>query len=234
MSRLLRNVVDGLGMAAFIVGPRSPAAHPLEPAGPRPDEIEHGVPEGLWNACARLRDEVLVPAMTAGRLGRLAYMDTARAIPYYKYRPRHEILDLIDQGDAALRGSLRRTEYYRDQADRLGALRALLKVYRYRRLLRSVRETGLVFDPATREGLPLFFCARDINFRLDGTHRASVARYLGYRRIRTQSIGRQVRWRSRSRTRSIPWMRRCPVARSDAFSAQRPVGTRTSTSAASS
>lgn len=176
-------VADCLRMGRFLVGSNTSPLKAVDPPQPCPDEISRGVPEELWDICARMRDEVLLPAIKSERLGRLAYLDITKAIPYYKYRPRHEVISLIDRGDSVLRSLFRQTEYYRDQVSRGGRFMATLKVYRYRKLFHSIRNKGLVFNMDERSGLCFFFCARGIFFRLDGTHRASVARYLGYRKI---------------------------------------------------
>jgi SAM-dependent methyltransferase len=176
-------VADCVRLAWFMVGPKVSPLQAIDPPQSLDGEIPWGVPEELWDICARMRDEVLLPAIKSKRLGRLGYLEITKAMPYYKYRPRHEILSLIDQGDSALRSVFRRTEYYRDQASRGGKLIATLKVYRYRKLFHHIRSKGLVFNMDRLTGLPFFFCARDIFFRLDGTHRTSVARYLGYRKV---------------------------------------------------
>jgi len=183
MKEMLTLVADCFRMGRFLVGPDVGPSQTVDPPQPAAGEIPRGVPEELRGRCKRMRDEVLLRAIKTKRLGRLAYLDITKAIPYYAYRPRHEILSLIDQGDPVLRSTFRQTEYYRDQASRHGTFMATVKVYRYRKLFHFIRDRGLVFNMDKRTGLCFFFCARGIFFRLDGTHRASVARYLGYRKI---------------------------------------------------
>jgi len=144
------------------------------------DEIERGLPEEYDKIAAKMRDEVVIPIVRSRPFGTVATVDIRKLIPYYKYQPRFELLTIMNRGLNACRRVYRQTEYYRDQQSRHGAWLATFKVARYYRLLRSVMTEGLKLNLETRENLPLLFCAKDIYFRLDGTHRTSVARFLGH------------------------------------------------------
>jgi hypothetical protein len=176
-------VVDRLLAAALRLCPPARRGARFPPPAPEPGEPSPGMPPESYRIAARMRDEVLLPLVRARPFGRVVSIDTVRVMPFGKYRPRHELLRLADEGFVSCARHFRRTEYYADQARRHGARLGALKVARYWRLLRSARRGGLKFNPATRENLPVVFCARDLCFRMDGAHRASVARYLGHRRI---------------------------------------------------
>lgn len=182
-SRLWKAAQDGLGWLWLRLGPSEAPPADAPPSPSSEDELAAGVPEAWWDDLARLRDELIVPSILAGRLGKPGRVDIRVAVPHYKYAPRHELLSLVDAGDRALRAGYADTEYYRDQARRHGAVQACGKIHRYRRLLHSVRHRGLVFSPDRPKTLPFLFLADGVYFRLDGTHRASVARYLGYRQL---------------------------------------------------
>jgi len=177
-------LIDRLLTLALLWPPAGRAAPRVAPPERLENEIERGLPEEHEAVGFRLRDEVIMPAVRGGRgFGRVTAMDTVRLIPHYKYAPRFELLTLMAGGFRACRRTFRQTAYYRDQSRRHGAWTAALKVARYYRLLRSVRREGLKMDVVTRRNLPVVFCARDIVFRLDGTHRCSVARFLGHERL---------------------------------------------------
>jgi len=177
-------LIDRLLTLALLLPPAGREEPRVAPPERLEGEIERGLPEAHEAVGFRLRDLVIMPAARSGSgLGRVVAMDTARLIPYYKYAPRFELLSVMAQGFRACRRCFRQTEYCRDQTRRHGAWSAALKVARYYRLLRSVRKEGLKMDIATRRNLPVVFCARDIVFRLDGTHRCSVARFLGHERL---------------------------------------------------
>ena len=144
------------------------------------DEIQRGVPIEMWDVCVEIRDQILLPMLKTKRIGKTVYMDIKKCLPHYKFRQRYEILDLISQGDGVLRRYFKCTEYYRDQVARNGTIMAILKIYRYRNLYYSIYKSGL--SVAVNQ-LSFFFCAKNIFFRVDGTHRTSIARYLGYKKI---------------------------------------------------
>lgn len=185
--KLIRSLRDALRLVVLLVVPGDKAAAQGVPVAPgeheREPELAHGVPEDLWEPLAELRDNVLLPAIAKRRIGQPAYMDIRKAIPRYKYAARHQLLALLDAGQQAVRGRFRGTEYFQDQCTRAGSLAAAIKLLRYSDLLWSIRRRGLEPRWWRPDGVPCFFCAQGIYFRLDGTHRASVARYLGYQRL---------------------------------------------------
>jgi len=111
--------------------------------------------------------------------GSTAMMDIGHLIPYNKYLPQFQILSLVKRGFTAWRRSFPDTDYFKDQQKRHGTWHATFKVARYYRLYHSAKSEGLKFDISTRLNLPIVFCAENICFNLDGTHRSSVARFIG-------------------------------------------------------
>jgi hypothetical protein len=176
-------LIDRLVTVALMLPPIGRDKPEVPPPEGGEDEIERGLPEKYEGIGNRLRDEVVIPAVRSRPFGRVSSMPTAKLIPYYKYAPRHELLGVMSNGFGACRRAYRQTEYFHDQQERHGSWLATFKVARYYRLLKSVRQEGLKFDLATRRNLPVVFCAKDIVFRLDGTHRCSVARFLGHERL---------------------------------------------------
>ena len=176
-------LIDRLVTVALMLPPVGRERVDISPPVRGENEIERGLPEEHDALGVRLRDEVIIPAVRSRPFGRVASMETSRLIPYYKYAQRHELLSVMSGGFRACRRAYRQTEYYKDQQKRHGTWLASFKVARYYRLLRSVREEGLKFDIVTRRNLPVVFCAKDIIYRLDGTHRCSVARFLGHERL---------------------------------------------------
>lgn len=153
-----------------------------------PDAAKASVPEDLREPLEELCEAVLLPAIRERTLGQLTYLPIETVIPDYKYVPRNGILDLISQGNDPLRAGYRQTAYFQDQLARANEETAILKVWRYLHLYQSMKTRGIRFDVEARTGLPFMFMARnsagkDIAFRLDGTHRASAARHLGYREM---------------------------------------------------
>ena len=142
------------------------------------DEIQRGLPEAYDAIGNRLRTEIVMPETRKRLFGTVAIMGIKKLMPRYKYEPRFQLLSLMSRGFLACARAFRHTEYYRDQRERHGTWLATFKVGRYIRLLKSVRTEGLKFNTDTRENLPVMFCAKDVYFRMDGAHRASVARFL--------------------------------------------------------
>ncbi len=154
-----------------------------------------------WPEMEILRDQVIMPRLRKERLGRFAYLPIDLIIPDEKFEHRLSVLDMFEAGDDVLRGRFRDTGYFQDQLKRSDEKKALLKLFRYRQLYNSIKNHGFRFDPEEMTGLPFIFIAnnpedttattsleRDFVARIDGTHRASVARYLGYRELPVQVI----------------------------------------------
>jgi hypothetical protein len=181
MDTLTTTLYERLLTLALILSPRTP----LPPDLPTPLENQNELKQRMTSEhlplARRLRDEVILPRKQ--HIGSTAMMNVNRLIPYYKYLPRFQLLSLIKRGFTACRRSFTNTEYFKDQQKRHGTLHATYKVARYYHLYRSATTEGLKFDVTTRLNLPIVFCAENICFRLDGTHRSSVARFLGKKEV---------------------------------------------------
>ena len=127
-----------------------------------------------------------LPVLKRKRVGRFAYLHPEYVVQTANYERRdRELLELFDRGRLAVYALFWRTGYFRNQRRRKGRStgRALRRINRYFRLFRSIRKEGLRSDPERVGDLAWIFCAEDVYFRMDGHHRTSVARYLGYREV---------------------------------------------------
>jgi len=180
MHGILDDLMDWLFMLALACPPKGREVVHVPPPEPQDGESEYLLPKKYSAMGSFLRDEILVPEVRSRIFGRVGRLETKYLVPHCQYVPRHEVLSIMTKGFRTCRRAYRQTAYYHDQQSRHGARRASLKVARYYRLLGSVRKNGFNGDPVTRRNLPVAFCAKDIVFRLDGCHRCSVARFLGY------------------------------------------------------
>ena len=175
-TQLLARVQDEVRALWLLTAPRGQAIPtPVCESGSR------GLPPQLDSVGASLRDETIMPRLLRGdRLGVMGMVGTALAIPGYKYAPRVPVLELMNAGLGTLRKGFSGTEYFGEQTRRHGRWTAARKIAAYYRLFRTLADGATEVDLAERRGLAILFIARDICFRIDGTHRASIWRYLGY------------------------------------------------------
>ena len=183
METIMTALYDRLLTLALILSPHTPLPPDIPTPQRHENELKRRMPHEHLPLAKRLRDEVIMPHIRKQHLGSAAMMDVSHLIPYYKYLPRFQLLSLMKRGFTACRRSFTYTEYFRDQQKRHGTWHAAYKVARYYRLYRSATTEALKFDIPTRLNLPIVFCAENICFRLDGTHRSSVARFLGEKEI---------------------------------------------------
>lgn len=129
----------------------------------------------------------LVPEVSkSGKLiGELVDVDIRYVVSDFHYSRRQDILNLLDKSFFTFAVGLRNTNYLRRSG---GFFFNLWRAFDYRRLYASVAKRGLVFDPADVFSTPWLFVSATCFCRLDGHHRASVARHLGYKRIMTRVI----------------------------------------------
>ena len=155
---------------------------PVLPGGERP----------FGGQLAKLkRIEKLLPVLKRKRVGRFARLHVEYVVQTANYERRDlELLELFDRGRLALYTGFWRTGYFRNQHRRKGrsTLWVFRRINRYFRLFRSVRKQGLYSDPERAEDMAWIFCAEDVYFRMDGHHRVSVARYLGYREVPVMAV----------------------------------------------
>ena len=176
------NIYNRLLTLILLFSPRAQ----LQPDIPTPqrlqNDLERRFPHGSLSMIKKLRYEVILHYRKQP-FGSTAMMDVGRLIPYSKYLRQFQILSLIKRGLTAYRRSYPDTEYFKDQKKRHGTWLATLKVARYYHLYHSATSEGLKFDIPTRLNLPIVFCAENICFNLDGTHRSSVARFIGEKEV---------------------------------------------------
>ena len=122
----------------------------------------------LWLAATR--------AANTGRLGTLMPLPAAEVLPDHVYAPRRELLKIAALDDDAFAAAVVNTPYYRAQESKRGRDAALAKCRSFRALLGKMRTP--VYNIGTAP-VVLYDGARVIR-RLDGTHRAAVARFLGH------------------------------------------------------
>ncbi len=144
------------------------------------DELPYGCPPSLEQPCDQLKNQVIIPYLMNHKLGKTGFMDIRKVMPFYKYHQRFEIISIMDQGESVFRQHYKKTAYYKDQVSKIGIMQASLKAFRYYQLFLSIKTEGLKFDFNDPNNLVIMFCAKDIFFRLDGTHRASILRYFQY------------------------------------------------------
>ena len=126
--------------------------------------------------------EILVPIMASGRPlpGCVRSVHVRHLVPDFHYQRRIDVLDALssDPFRFVLRGL--RSSYFRSRGSGVGAASRLL---RYRRLYKSIQRHGLRENTSAPGSLPWLFASRECVCRLDGHHRASIARHLGYERM---------------------------------------------------
>ncbi len=133
----------------------------------------------------------LLPVLKRKRVGRFARLHVEYLVQTAGYERRdQELLELFDRGRLALYARFWRTGYFKNQHGWKGRSTAwtFRRINRYFRLFLSIREQGLYSDPERVEDLAWIFCAEDVYFRMDGHHRVSVARYLGYREVPVMAV----------------------------------------------
>ena len=171
-------IYDRLLTMVLLLSPRALLPPDIPIPQRHQNDLERIFPREYHSIVQRLRYEVIMPHIRKQPLGSTAMMDVGRLIPYYKYLPQFQILSLMKCGFTTCRRSFTDTEYFKNQQKRHGTWRAALKVARYYRLYQSAKSEGLKFDIPTRLNLPIVFCAENICYNLDGTHRSSVARFI--------------------------------------------------------
>ena len=133
----------------------------------------------------------LLPVLKRKRVGRFARLHVEYLVQTANYERRdRELLELFDRGRLALYTQFWRTGYFVNQHRWKGCstLWVFRRIHRYFRLFHSIRKQGLHSDPDRVEDLAWIFCAEDVYFRMDGHHRVSVARYLGYREVPVMAV----------------------------------------------
>ena len=113
-------------------------------------------------------------------IGSFCDIDMRCVVPDYHYDRRRDLLELLGRGLLAYFYLARSTRYFKESG---GTLRGMKRILRYREIYRSIRNHGLRWDPADAYSVPWVFASQEGVVRVDGHHRASVARYLGYAKM---------------------------------------------------
>lgn len=116
-------------------------------------------------------------------VGRFARLHIDYVSPLEKYlKNRQGILESFDQGIVSTVYRAPQSSYFRSKAQTHGRLMALRLTLNFFRLFRSFKNSGFLTDQNDLSSFIWVFCSEGKNkvyYRMDGHHRASVARYLG-------------------------------------------------------
>lgn len=113
-----------------------------------------------------------------GAYGSIVEIDVNDILPEKLYNVRYEVLEICNQEGNEFENNVKDTEYFRNLAIRIGEERAMLSCFKYKNLLESINR-GYVNN---RSNAPILM-NRENGTRLDGTHRVSILRYLGHKKI---------------------------------------------------
>jgi hypothetical protein len=148
-----------------------------------------------------LSREFLRPMLRAGSkpVGRIQDVDVDFVVRDYQYDKRAELLGLLDRNVLSFYFGALSTEYFASRRRNFARkaryswqivpfCHALVKLHQYRRLYRSIRRNGLLWEPGDVSSVPWLFASKESVCRLDGHHRASIARHLGHLTIKVLLI----------------------------------------------
>jgi hypothetical protein len=148
-----------------------------------------------------LSREFLLPRFRAGSepVGRVREVNVCFLAPDIHYYRREGLLSLIDRNSFSYYLRAISTRYFTGKMRSYGRkprrsrkmpkfFFALLMVHRYRNLYRSIRRHGMVSDASDPSSVPWLVASRKCYYRLDGHHRASIARHLGIDRMQALVI----------------------------------------------
>ena len=109
-------------------------------------------------------------------IGRFQEVAIRFVAPDYHYHRRMDILRLLPRSAWAFYPLATTTTYFR----RSGSLRrGVRRVRKYRTLFQSIRDKGLIWSRDDARSVPWLFVSQESVLRMDGHHRASIARLLG-------------------------------------------------------
>jgi len=130
-----------------------------------------------WKEIKRIQVQ-FCEAASEGEYGVVEQRHVNSLLPEVRYQERVEILTVCDLPHEQFQTDVTETQYFKEHAARRGEVKALESCEKYRKLLGSIREK---FRDDRRHA-PILL-NRGTGTRLDGTHRVSVLRYLGYEEI---------------------------------------------------
>lgn len=125
-----------------------------------------------------LYERVLQPRLgrVSPPIGRFQEVAIRYVAPDFHYYRRMDILKLLARNPLVFYPLAATTTYFR----RSGSLRrGFHRVRKYRRLFRSIRDHGLIWDRGNARSVPWLFVSQESILRMDGHHRSSIARLLG-------------------------------------------------------
>lgn len=166
------------GVAQVIQVVVSPRAYTSAPDGNPPVDAFLGTTDH-WNLIKSLNNDFLQPAIRCHKqkIGEHRTVHIHYVVPDFHFRRRLDILKLLSEGPIRYYLRAIRTPYFK----KFGSLwRGLRRVRDYRKLFNSIRRHGLRSDQDDPLSVPWLFASKESIYRLDGHHRASIARLLGY------------------------------------------------------
>ena len=127
--------------------------------------------------------EILVPLFKANRVidKPIQKVDIYYVMPDFHYYRRLDFLKLLDCNPFVYYYKAMSTQYFNSVQN---IPRAVFRAWRYRRLYFSIKKYGIHFENNDVWSVPWLFASKECIIRLDGSHRASIARYLDYKTIK--------------------------------------------------
>lgn len=132
-----------------------------------------------WALIKSLDSDVLQPAIRRHKqkVGALRTVHIHYVVPDFHFQRRLDILNLLSKGPIRYYLQAIRTPYFK----KFRSLRqGFGRIRNYRKLFNSIRRNGLRSDRDDPLSVPWLFASKESIYRLDGHHRASIARLLGY------------------------------------------------------
>ena len=146
----------------------------------------HSSSETAWSM-NRIKRQIIIPELRVkkNRIGNFFYVPISLVESEELYKKRSDILALFDKGLLFLMCNYRKSDYYRQKIYKYKKSRAwtFYRILKYYTLFQSVKTRGFKTDPTDLLSFPWLFVSQSIVSRFDGHHRASVARYLGYKEL---------------------------------------------------
>ena len=143
-------------------------------------------------------EQVALERMVAGRFstalreewpGRRELVAAEELMPDYLYSRWHGLLELFDQGGMAVVMGHEATDYFRHLSHAIGRFAAKKQVARFWRTYRSIKAQG--FREGSDERPLILIKAGSARVRVDGAHRSSILRHLGFQVFPSYVLGRK-------------------------------------------
>jgi hypothetical protein len=128
--------------------------------------------------------EVLVPFFKkhSNRSMWVKEIDTYYVMPDYHYYRRLEILEILNVSLIEYVRKSFSTLYFKSSSN---ILLAIFRVLKFRWIYKSIVRNGMEFSDDDVWTMPWLFASKDCVLRLDGSHRASIARHENHKTIKT-------------------------------------------------